>query len=898
MRNLLITGGIWCRGETHRHPPLQGTPSSGGALVRKALHRTVALAAAVASALALTTLTGVQGASAVNLSLPSLWQSYQGDFTMGTFGGWSSPQALYEYRANSLPNELKLDSQIGTSNTNSLSRQAYVAAVNQINADPTLDDAAKAAAVEKANENIVLQPTLAANQAEGILKAIEAYNAANNLPEDQKKIVRAHVLAWHGGQQPNWFFSNGFVYNAASPDWASPDTMLKRLDNYIHLMMDKYAKYSDIIVSWDVVNEAVDDFSGQIRNGDDPQVSQWGRIFRRPDLDGDPDARLYAESAWVRQAFESARTWSNEAGAHWKLYYNDFQDSDKLYEPKMSQTIKMLKPIHDAGNIDGYGMQGRLAWAYPSIAQLKTQIDAGLTVANEISITESDIRSDFEPNPDYDPTQPTRRVTEADGADPAHQWPTYGSCSWAQRAAANGNTFDVCNSPVRRIPAWGTGANDALANSPDIMRKQADFAADWMDLLLSYKGKIVIDDWDGTSDSNTFNRTDGAQLWSGQAGNAEKYSFFAVIGAPEREKLRDAIAQADALDQQAFTPESWQRVAAARAGAAALTNVRIYTIDGVNAVKTATNALTTAIGHLQRPFTRTGTPTVSGPATVGGTLTAHPGDWEPQPVTLSYQWYRSGTAIDGATGSTYTLVDADEGQRISVAVTGSEPGYASATEQSQETGAVVRLAPGPIVDTSTSALSANRGTVATATVSAEAGDLLVAYVASDAPREGVQTSTVSGGGLTWTLAGRANGASGAAEVWTARATTALDGAEITARGTVKNWDESITVVGYQHASGVGAVVTASSDRGTPRATLTTTAPNSWVFASGDDWLSAVHRTVGADQTLVNESFTQLGDTYWVQSAATPAAAAGTAVTINDKAPTTDPYNLVLVEILW
>lgn len=664
--------------------------------MRTALRRSVAVFAALAGALALTTLAGARQASAVDYSLPSLWQSYQGDFTVGTFGGWSSQQALYHYRSNSLPNELKLDSQVGTSSTNSLSRQAYVAAVNQINADPTLDDAAKAAAIEKANESIVLQPTTGANQAEGILRAIEAYNASNNLPDDQKKIVRAHVLAWHGGQQPNWFFCNGFVYNAANPDWASPDTMLKRLDNYIHLMMDKYARYSDIIVSWDVVNEAVDDYTGQIRNANDPQVSQWGRIFRRPDLDGDPDARLYAESAWVRQAFESARTWSNAAGVHWKLYYNDYQDSNKLYEPKLSQTIKMLRPIHDAGNIDGYGMQGRLAWAYPSIAQLKAQINAGLTVADEISITESDIRSDFEPNPDYDPTQPTRRVTAADGADPAHEWPTYGSCSWDLRSAANGNTFDVCNSPVRRIPAWGTGSNNALANSPDIMRKQADFAADWMDLLLSYPGKIAIDDWDGTSDSSTFNRTDGAQLWSGQPGNAEKYSFFAVLGAPAREKLRDAIAQADALDPDQYTAASWQRVAEARSAAAGLVNVRIYTIDGVNAVKDATGALTGALSQLERPFTHVGTnPAVSGPAKVGATLTVHPGNWQPQPVTLSYQWYRSGQPIQGATGSTYKLVDADAGQRVSVAVTGSKPGYATVTETSHQTGVVVRPAPGP-----------------------------------------------------------------------------------------------------------------------------------------------------------------------------------------------------------
>ena len=259
----------------------------GGAVRRR-------VAVAVALAVTLVPVAGVGNAHAVDLTLPSLWQAYQNDFTIGTFGNWTSPQALYHYRSNAIPNNLKLDSQIGTSATNSLSRQAYVAKVAQINADPTLDDAAKAAAIEVANQQIVLQPTTGVTQAEGILQAIQTYTATNHLPDDQKKVVRGHVFAWHGGQQPNWFFCNGFTYNAAAPDWASPATMLKRLDNYIHAMTDKYAKYADIIVSWDVVNEAVDDYSGQVRNGTDTQVSQWGRIFRRPDLDGDPDARLLA----------------------------------------------------------------------------------------------------------------------------------------------------------------------------------------------------------------------------------------------------------------------------------------------------------------------------------------------------------------------------------------------------------------------------------------------------------------------------------------------------------------------------------------------------------------------------------------------------------------------------
>jgi GH35 family endo-1,4-beta-xylanase len=572
-------------------------------------------------ALALTPVIAVGSASAVDLTLPSLWQSYQNDFAIGTFGNWNSPQALYHYRSNAIPNNLKLDSQIGTSATNSLSRQAYVAKVAQINADTTLTDQQKADAIEVANETVVLQPTTGNGQAEQVLQSIEAYNAANHLTDATKKVVRAHTLAWHGGQQPNWFFTNGFTYDATNPQWASPATMLKRLDNYIHQMMDKYSKYSDIIVSWDVVNEAIDDFSGQIRNAQDPQVGQWGRIFRRPDLDSTPDARLTAESAWVRQAFESARKWSNADGVHWKLYYNDYQDSDKTYEPKLSQTIKMLKPIHDAGNIDGYGMQGRLSDAAPSIAQLKAQIAAGLTVADEISISEADTRSDLEANPDYDPTQPSRPVTAADANDPAHQWPTFGSCSWTNRAASNGNTFDVCNSPVRRIPAWGTGANNAMANSPDIMKKQADFEADWMDLLIANKDKVKYFDMDGTSDSSTFNSADGAHLWSGLTGNPEKYSFFAFIGAPARESMRNEIARVNTLVPATYATAAWQQVLAARDAAQALVNVRIYSIGDVNNVKNATAALTSAIGNYQAT-TANGDVGGSVPATLALTLGA------------------------------------------------------------------------------------------------------------------------------------------------------------------------------------------------------------------------------------------------------------------------------------
>ncbi|MDR0432777.1 MAG: endo-1,4-beta-xylanase [Bifidobacteriaceae bacterium] len=558
-------------------------------------------------------------AQAVDYSLPSLWEEYRDYFIMGTFGDWSNPQALYHYRTNSPSNPLKLDGQIGPDNTNSLSRQTYTAAVADIEADTALSAEEKAAAIEVANRNVVLQDTLGQGQSENILQAIQAYNQANNLPPDEAKVVRAHVLAWHGGQQPNYFFCNGFIYDAENPDWASEETMLARLDDYIRKMMNKYAPYNDIIYSWDVVNEPIDDYTGQIRNGDDYQPGQWGRIFRHPELDGDPDARLAAESAWVRQAFASARQWSNAAGADWKLYINDFQDSNKLYEPKMSQTIKMMKPIYEAGNVDGYGMQGRLSSGYPTIELLREQIELGLTVADEISISEGDIRSDFIPNPYYDPNLPTRRVV---ATDPQYETDETATGSVALIGNANGNTYDVFNSPVMRRRDWPTAGLDIwgiiggdfssiedlleAAASPQAQQEQADFAADWMDLLIEYKDKVIAYQWDGTNDLGTFNSSDGAHLWAGKfdwsmwglpvfGDDVEKPSFFAVIGAPARDKLRQAIAAADALSSADFEGESWAAIQRAKTAAAKFVDVRIYDIDGVNKVKNATARLDDAM---------------------------------------------------------------------------------------------------------------------------------------------------------------------------------------------------------------------------------------------------------------------------------------------------------------
>lgn len=76
----------------------------------------------------------------------------------------------------------------------------------------------------------------------------------------------------------------------------------------------------------------------------------------------------------------------------------------------------------------------------------------------------------------------------------------------------------------------------------------------------------------------------------------------------------------------------------------------------------------------------TAAPTITGTATVGQTLSASTGTWTNSPTAYTYQWNRGGSAIAGATASTYVLTAADSGTTITVTVTASNSaGSASAT---------------------------------------------------------------------------------------------------------------------------------------------------------------------------------------------------------------------------
>jgi len=77
--------------------------------------------------------------------------------------------------------------------------------------------------------------------------------------------------------------------------------------------------------------------------------------------------------------------------------------------------------------------------------------------------------------------------------------------------------------------------------------------------------------------------------------------------------------------------------------------------------------------------------------------------------------------------------------------------------------------------------------------------------------------------------------------------------------------------------------------------LATLAPNLSAFF-GTGGILAVSRAAGSGQVLLHQwADTTTFDTYWVQ-ATEPAPTAGSPITVNDTAPTSDQWNLAAIEV--
>ena len=164
------------------------------------------------------------------------------------------------------------------------------------------------------------------------------------------------------------------------------------------------------------------------------------------------------------------------------------------------------------------------------------------------------------------------------------------------------------------------------------------------------------------------------------------------------------IADADGLSNVQYEHQ-WLADDAAIAGAIGSTyilvdvdegktiKVRASFADDLGNDEELTSAATGAVAAQPTPNTpATGTPTISGTAQVGETLTADTSDFADDDglnnVQYEYQWLADDAEVAGATRLTYTLADADEGKAIKVEVSFTDDAGNEETLSSAATDAV------------------------------------------------------------------------------------------------------------------------------------------------------------------------------------------------------------------
>jgi len=245
------------------------------------------------------------------------------------------------------------DSYVGNSNQQYIqlvtNQFSTITMENEFKPEGLLDAAACKAEPEKYNES----PAVVFDDA---LVATLDYCRDNGI------MVRGHTLTWHS-QTPEWLFYENYDTKGK---YASRELMLKRMENYIKSVLTWCEdNYPGMFYAWDVTNEAIDDGSSKLRS-DVPWTKTVGQD-------------------WVEYAFKFARQY---AGKGVQLFYNDYN----AYQAAKSEgIIELLKPIAEAGNIDGVGMQGHISTG--------TNIEQFVAAANKyvdelgvvLNVTELDI---------------------------------------------------------------------------------------------------------------------------------------------------------------------------------------------------------------------------------------------------------------------------------------------------------------------------------------------------------------------------------------------------------------------------------------------------------------------------------------------------------------------------
>jgi endo-1,4-beta-xylanase len=175
------------------------------------------------------------------------------------------------------------------------------------------------------------------------------------------KTVHGHTLIWHYGL-PDWMGS----FEGDTAAWTAMMT------SHITEVVSRYAA-GDIVVSWDVVNEAIADTDKDRDGLNELRDTVW--------LEN-------VGAGYLAAAFRAAHA----ADPNAELYYNDYNISG--VPSKLRAVLDMVDRLQndpDPVPIHGIGFQMHISVAWPDIKQIRKSFALAVATGLKVKITELDI---------------------------------------------------------------------------------------------------------------------------------------------------------------------------------------------------------------------------------------------------------------------------------------------------------------------------------------------------------------------------------------------------------------------------------------------------------------------------------------------------------------------------
>ncbi len=206
-----------------------------------------------------------------------------------------------------------------------------------------------------------------------MLDGVYDYSSADKLVDfaaEAGLLMHGHTLAWHQQSAP-WLAPEGTDYAQAR----------KNLEAYI---ANVATHYDGKVISWDVVNEAINDGAGPVGWKDALRKSPWYTAYENGGNGWD----------YIEDAFRFAKKYAPDA----VLYYNDYNLDNPDKASAVASMVKSINEKYQAEGgkgllIDGIGMQGHYSLDTKP-ENVEASINRFTSLGVEVSITELDVTAD------------------------------------------------------------------------------------------------------------------------------------------------------------------------------------------------------------------------------------------------------------------------------------------------------------------------------------------------------------------------------------------------------------------------------------------------------------------------------------------------------------------------